>query len=126
VYGRTASTGGYGVYALTSATTGSTFAVYGRANSTSGTGVVGAAMAASGTTTGVYGYSASPAGFAVVSDGRLKVNGRSYLAAPATGPADTDLSNGSVSLYLDETNNTLKVRVKYSGGTLKTATITLA
>mgnify|MGYP003346854737 CR=1 FL=1 len=38
-----------------------------------------------------------------------------------------DLSSGSISFYLDEANNALKVRVKYaSGTTLKAGTIALA
>jgi hypothetical protein len=45
--------------------------------------------------------------------------------APNAAPADGGLTNGSISLYLDEAGNNLKVRVKYSNGTLKTATIAL-
>ena len=37
----------------------------------------------------------------------------------------TDLHNGSISFYLDQKANKLKVRVKYSTGVLKTATIAL-
>ena len=36
------------------------------------------------------------------------------------------LENGSISFYLDEGNNQLKVRVKYSDGQLKTGTIALS
>jgi len=78
---------------------------------------------------GASGSSRAAAGHAARLYGldRLKVTGRSYLGTPATAPTDTDLSNGSISLYLDETNSTLKVRVKFANGTtLKTATIALA
>lgn len=52
--------------------------------------------------------------------------GRSYLGAANTAPADADLVNGTISFYLDEGTNDLKVRVRYSDGTLKTATVALA
>jgi hypothetical protein len=74
----------------------------------------------------VYGQTSSPAGYALYGQGRLKVAGRSFLATPNSAPADADLNVGSISLYLDETNSKLKVRVKYSTGVLKTATIALA
>jgi len=40
--------------------------------------------------------------------------------------ASSALENGSISFYLDEGNNQLKVRVKYSDGQLKTGTIALS
>ena len=40
-------------------------------------------------------------------------------------PPDEDLANGQISFYLDEAGNALKVRVKYSDGTLKTGTVNL-
>jgi hypothetical protein len=48
------------------------------------------------------------------------------LGAPSSAPTDANLNNSNISFWLDETNNKLKVRVKYSDGTLKTATIDLA
>jgi hypothetical protein len=48
------------------------------------------------------------------------------LSAPSSAPTDANLNNSNISFWLDETNNKLKVRVKYSNGTLKTATIDLA
>ena len=85
------------------------------------------ASANNGTNYGVYGTSLSASGYAVYSNGRFKATGRTYLGAPATAPADADLNAGSVSLWLDETNNALKVRVKYANGTtLKAGTIALA
>jgi hypothetical protein len=44
---------------------------------------------------------------------------------PATAPTDANLKPGQISWYLDEAGNNLKARVKYSNGTLKTATIAL-
>ena len=118
-----ATTLGFGLYGNSTASIGLTKGVYGAAASTSGTGVYGSATA---TTYGVYGHVASTSGFAVFAAGRFKATGRTYLGAPSTAPTDTDLNAGSVSLYLDQTNNALKVRVKYTTGTLKTATIALA
>lgn len=61
------------------------------------------------------------------SEARLRIlnTGRTFQAAPNSAPTDSDLFNSSISFYLDETNNKLKVRVKYAGGTLKTGEITL-
>ncbi len=50
---------------------------------------------------------------------------RLYLAVPNSAPTDANLANGQVSVYVDETNNLLKFRVKYSNGTLKTAQLNL-
>jgi hypothetical protein len=44
---------------------------------------------------------------------------------PANAPTDALMNNGAVTLYLDESGNNLKVRVKYSNGTLKTAVVPL-
>ncbi len=57
---------------------------------------------------------------------KLKFNARVLQNAPATAPDDADLANGQVSFYLDEAGNNLKVRVRYSNGTLKTGTVALA
>jgi len=51
--------------------------------------------------------------------------GRLYLTAPNSAPADADLGNSQFSFYLDEANNALKIRVRYSNGTYKTATLAL-
>jgi len=45
------------------------------------------------------------------------------LGAQNAAPLDADLSNGSVSFYLDESGNNLMVKAKYSGGTVKTGTV---
>jgi hypothetical protein len=53
-------------------------------------------------------------------------DGRMYVTTPASAPTDGDLKASSISMYLDEVGNNLKVRVKYANGTtLKTATIAL-
>ena len=126
VGGYAAATSGYGVYGRAAAASGVTYGVYGANSSSSGTGVMGNANAASGTTYGVYGKVMSAAGYALYGEGRLKVSGRSYLATPNSAPVDSDLGNGSISFYLDQSNNQLKVRVKYSGGATKTGTVNLA
>ena len=41
-------------------------------------------------------------------------------------PPDASLDNSNIVFYLDESGNKLMVRVKYSDGTLKTATISLS
>jgi hypothetical protein len=74
----------------------------------------------------VFGRADSPDGYAVRAVGRLKSTGRTFLGTPTTAPADTDLDQGVISFHLDEATNTLKVRVKYSNGTLKTGSIALA
>ena len=48
------------------------------------------------------------------------------MQVAGTETASSALESGSISFYLDEGNNQLKVRVKYSNGTLKTGTITLS
>ena len=47
------------------------------------------------------------------------------LTAPNTALADGVLENNNIHFYLDEGTNTLKVKVKYSTGTIKTGEITL-
>lgn len=41
-------------------------------------------------------------------------------------PSDSDMKNGQLSFYLDESNNKLMVKIKYSAGTIKTGELTLA
>jgi hypothetical protein len=49
------------------------------------------------------------------------------LGAPASEPASADLNASNISFWVDEGNNKLKVKVKYSNGTtVRTATIDLA
>jgi hypothetical protein len=48
------------------------------------------------------------------------------LGADKIAPTDADMGYGSIVFYLDESGNNLKIRVKFSNGTLKTATVSLA
>lgn len=48
------------------------------------------------------------------------------LYAGTTAIADSDLTAGHISFYLDQTNNKLKVKVKYSTGVVKTGEISLS
>lgn len=52
-----------------------------------------------------------------------KLKGRLLFATPNSALTDGDMENASTSFYLDQTNNALKVRSKYSDGTLKLGTI---
>ncbi len=140
VYGEADGNEGVGVKGYAPSISGDTRGVVGLAASTSGYGVSGLASAVSGTTNGVRGQADSPTGFgvfganaatrgaagmALYGQGRLKVTGRSYFGTPNSVPLSADLNKGSISFYLDQAANNLKVRVKYSTGVLKTATIAL-
>lgn len=125
VTGESGSTSGRGVRGWASAYSGHTYGVYGRSDSTSGIGVRGVATNSSGTTFGVLGAARSADGFALFGQGRMMVTGRSYLAAPDSPPANDELPSGSISIYLDEITDHLKVRVKRADGTLRTASVEL-
>lgn len=64
---------------------------------------------------------------------QLDSEGRMYVTAPNSPPTDSKLWNtggvgsnqGSISFYLSESSNELKVRVRYSDGTLKTGIVAL-
>ena len=51
--------------------------------------------------------------------------GECYMACPSTAAADAVLNNSEVHFSVDEGANELQIKVKYSSGTVKTATITL-
>lgn len=54
-----------------------------------------------------------------------RARGRVFLNAASSAPTDSDLWNGSFTAYLDQTSHNFVIRVRYSDGTLKTATIPL-
>jgi len=82
VYGRTASSDGWGVVGFASAGTGGTKGVFGQSNSTSGTAVDGYAYALSGFTRGVYAHTDSADGTGVYgSGGRRGVEGYAWAAS---------------------------------------------
>jgi hypothetical protein len=56
---------------------------------------------------------------------RLLNTGYLRQAAIDAAIADGDLNNSEMSFYIDETGNTLTVKVKYAGGTVKTGTVAL-
>ena len=81
--------------------------------------------ATTGRNYGVFGQTNSPARYTLYGQGRLKVTGRTFSERPRPRRGYRYLNAASISFYLDETNGKLKVRVKYSNGVLKTATIAL-
>lgn len=125
VLGQSDSTEGTGVYGLASPFTGTNYGVSGTSNSGSGTGVYGLAWNSTGANVGVRGRTNSPDGWAMYSDGRMKVTGRSFLRTPNKKPNDADLDEGSVSFFLDQANDRLRVRVRYGDGRLRTGSVAL-
>ena len=59
-------------------------------------------------------------------EGGCILNGRTVIQTTGSQIDSAELLNESISFYLDEGNNQLKVRVKYSDGQLKTGTIALS
>jgi hypothetical protein len=55
----------------------------------------------------------------------LRLRNDGYLRQRAIDAVlpDADLNNSEMSFYIDETGNTLNVKVKYAGGTVKTAIV---
>lgn len=80
----------------------------------------------------VKGSDSTSSNFAFKADDSANVNiikGRNdgYVIQRAINAAISDgsLSNNELSFYIDESGNTLTVKVKYSGGTVKTGTVAL-
>jgi len=119
------ATSGQALTGQNSATSGVTVGVGGASQSASGIGVQGLANSTSGLNYGVYAQTNSPAGFALYAKGRMKVTGRSFLAVPSGPPASADMSPRSISFFLDEGANRLRVKVKYSSGVVKYGSIAL-
>jgi len=59
-------------------------------------------------------------------DGDTILDGQVVIKTANSVVDSATLTNNSISFYLDESNNQLKVRVKYSDGLLKTGTIALS
>lgn len=51
---------------------------------------------------------------------------RPFMSAPNSAPTDSEIKNGVVSFWLNESSNELTFRVRYSDATLKTGTVALA
>lgn len=56
---------------------------------------------------------------------RLHSTGSTILGVNSSANADVDLSNGEVNIWVDETNDELEFKVKYSNGTVKSGTVSL-
>ena len=72
----------------------------------------------------IFGYATSTVTFSQ-DDAFITYGLRPFMSAPNSAPTDSDLKNGQVSFWLDETSNDLVFRVKYSDGTLKTGRVAL-
>jgi hypothetical protein len=57
--------------------------------------------------------------------GSLNATGPQYTGAPSSAPMDADIANNQISVYLDESGNNLKFRIRKSDGTYKTATLAM-
>lgn len=119
------ATSGQALTGNKTATSGVTVGVGGISQSDNGIGVQGLANSDRGLNYGVYAQTNSPAGFALYAKGRMKVTGRSFLATPSGAPAAADMGSRSISFFLDQTANRLRVKVKYSTGVVKYGSIAL-
>jgi DnaJ-class molecular chaperone len=54
---------------------------------------------------------------------RLRANGDTIVSANNAAPSSSLQHNSSLTFWLDEAGNNLKVQVRYSNGTVKTATV---
>lgn len=57
---------------------------------------------------------------------KLHGTGSTIVGADSAAVADGDLGNGQVNIWVDETNDKLVFKVKYSNGTVKSASLDLA
>ncbi len=119
------ATSGIALTGQKTALSGVAVGVAGLSQSDHGIGVQGLANSDKGLNYGVYAQTNSSAGFALYAKGRVKVTGRSFLAAPSGAPASADMSTRSISFYLDQAANRLRVKVKYSTGAVKYGSIAL-
>lgn len=59
--------------------------------------------------------------------GKVLITGREVVTSvPNAAPADGELANGQAVMWVDEVGNNIKIKVKYSNGTVKTFTGALA
>lgn len=58
-----------------------------------------------------------------ISANMLEDGNHFFMVAAASAPSDNSLLNGQAAFYLDESGHNLKIKVKYSDGTVKTATV---
>jgi hypothetical protein len=107
---------------------GGTVGVYGLVNSPAGIAVLGC-----GQQYGVSGYAADPNGYAVHAMGNLRCDGNATvntldcegkatintIQPPAAEPADADIPVGCMTFTIDEQQDKLKVKIKFSDGTLR-------
>jgi hypothetical protein len=70
---------------------------------------------------GVIASNIQPAAF----NANLYISGAAVIGAPTAVVPDANLHSGSVSFFLDEGNNKLKFRIRYSTGAMKTGEINL-
>jgi hypothetical protein len=70
---------------------------------------------------GVVASNIQPAAF----NANLYISGAAVIGAPTAVVPDANLHSGSVSFFLDEGNNKLKFRIRYSTGAMKTGEINL-
>jgi hypothetical protein len=93
-----------------------------------GTSVLGVNAVALGYNASAQHNNAVALGQSVATTATEQVNAgtkRVLIGAPNSALADADLINSQISFYLDQTANTLVVKVKYSSGTVKTGTVAL-
>lgn len=105
--------------------------VYWNYNNT-GKSVIGAYIASPGAQLVVQGSGSTSATYGLIVQNStptpsFKVRDDKYIIQSANNAAiaDGDLANSEMSWYIDEGGNNIIVKVKYSGGTVKTATIAL-
>jgi hypothetical protein len=107
---------------------GGTVGVYGLVNSPAGIAVLGC-----GQQYGVSGYASDANGYAIHAMGNLKCDGKALVNAlecdgkatintiepPAAEPADGDIPVGCMTFTIDEQQDKLKVKIKFSDGSLR-------
>jgi hypothetical protein len=125
--GLTAAATGFGVDAQNTSTGANAVGLHALVSSTTGKAIWGHAAASSGVCYGIYGQ-APATGFGVYSAGRMKSTGRTFLGAPNSVPTAADnltIPAAGITFFLNEVANTLTIRARYTGGTIKNTTLSL-